>query len=127
MMTRIFCDVDDFCQTFEPDFNLFLIEACGRKRIKSESLALSEIMTIVIMFHRSGYRCLKHFYINNVLKHWNKYFNKLVSYNRFVELIPKALLALCAFLKCRYGKPTGISYIDATGLAVCTKTRSKKT
>ena len=126
MMTEIFCDTDDFCQSFEPEFNQFLLSFCGRKRIVNESLSISEIMTIVIMFHRSGYRCFKDYYIKHVKKHWQKYFPTLVSYNRFIELMPKALLALCCFLKTRFGKPTGISYIDATGLAVCANSRAKR-
>jgi len=78
------------------------------------------------MFHRSGYRYFKDFYIKNVQKNWKKYFPVLVSYNRFVELMPKALLALCSFLKTRFGKPTGISYIDSTSLAVCENSRAKR-
>ena len=27
MLTRIFCDMDDFCQSFEPELNNFLLES----------------------------------------------------------------------------------------------------
>jgi len=40
-----------------------------------------------------------------------------VSYSRFVELMPSALVPLCAFLQTRYGRVTGIAYIDSTPLA----------
>ncbi len=126
MLTRIFCDIDDFCQTFEPEFNKFLLETSCKKRIRSCRLSLSEIMTIVVQFQRSGYRCFKHFYLKSIVRHYRLFFPKIVSYNRFVELMPKALLALCTFMKSRYGKATGISYIDSTGLSVCTNKRIRR-
>ena len=60
------------------------------------------------------------------MQHYRHFFPELVSYNRFVELMPQALIALCAFMKSRYGKPTGISYIDSTGLSVCTNKRIRR-
>ena len=126
MLTRIFCDMDDFCQSFEPELNKFLLESDCKHRIRACRLSLSEIMTIVVQFHRSGYRCFKDFYLKSIRRHYLHLFPTLVSYNRFVELMPKALLALCAFMKSRYGKPTGISYIDSTGLAVCTNKRIRR-
>ena len=126
MLTAVFCDIDDFCLHFEPEFNQLLIDTCARQRIRKQSLSMSEVATIVVMFHFQGYRFLKDFYIKHVCKYWRDRFPGLVSYNRFVELIPQALMTLCAFLKTRYGKASGISYIDSTGLSVCTKSRVKR-
>ncbi|MDD7805053.1 MAG: transposase [Endozoicomonas sp. (ex Botrylloides leachii)] len=67
----------------------------------------------------SGYRCLKHFYINHICKYWREHCHELVSYNRFIELIPQALIVLSAFFQARYGKVS--SYIDSTGISVCEK------
>ena len=50
-------------------------------------MSLSEIMTIVIAFHGSGFRTFKEFYTLQVLPHWKKAFPNLVSYNRFIELM----------------------------------------
>ena len=48
------------------------------------------------------------------------YFPKLVSYNRFVELMQEALIPLILYMtKFRTGKCTGISFIDSTTLNVC--------
>ena len=33
---------------------------------RAGKLSVPEIMTIMILFHNSGYRCLKHFYLNEV-------------------------------------------------------------
>ncbi|TWJ14134.1 DDE family transposase [Bacteroides zoogleoformans] len=41
----------------------------------------------MILFHDSGYRCLKHFYLDKVCKHLRHLFPEVVSYNRFVEFI----------------------------------------
>ncbi len=37
-------------------------------------MSLSELMTIVIMLHRSGYRTFKHYYIRYVREFWQQYF-----------------------------------------------------
>jgi transposase len=47
------------------------------------------------------------------------YFPQLVSYPRFIELMPQALLPLCCYLQTRKGRCTGIAFIDSTPLAVC--------
>ncbi len=46
-------------------------------------------------------------------------FPKLVSHNRFVELIKGAALLLCAYLRSRFGRCTGTTFVDSTALAVC--------
>jgi Transposase DDE domain len=42
-----------------------------------------------------------------------------VSYNRFVELLPGALVPLCCFLVSRFGRCSEISFIDSTQISVC--------
>jgi hypothetical protein len=83
------------------------------KRCRSR-MSLSEIMTIVIAFHGSGFRTFKEFYTLQVLPHWKKAFPNLVSYNRFVELMPWCLMLLCCFLNTCKGEVTGISFVDST-------------
>ena len=43
----------------------------------------------------------------------------LVSYNRFVELMPSVLVPLCAYLHSCYRRCTGVNFIDSTPLTVC--------
>jgi hypothetical protein len=43
----------------------------------------------------------------------------LVSYPRFVALMPTVLGPLCAYLRTHYGRCSGISFIDSTTLSVC--------
>lgn len=119
-ITQIFCEVDDFCQRFEylMQSQLQLPARTGEK-LSQSGLQRSEIMTIVIAFHGSGYRTFKEFYTLQVLPDWRRDFPRLVSYNRFVELMPWSLMLLCCYLSRRLGDVTGINFIDSTKLAVC--------
>ncbi len=81
-------------------------------------------MTIVIAFHGAGLRTFKDFYRLTVLPHWQKAFPNLVSYNRFVELMPWGLMLLCCFANTRKGEMTGIAFIDSTPLEVCHPARA---
>lgn len=85
------------------------------------SLSLGEIMTVCISFHLSGYRTFKGNYTNFITKYYKSYFPKLVSYNRFVELMRYAALPMALFTKssASYNPCTGISFADYTTLDVC--------
>lgn len=115
----IFCDVDDFCQTFAPVWQQFLLPAQPKQRDRKFGLCLSEVMTIVIQFHLSGYRTFKAYYTEQVLVHQRAEFPGLVSYNRFIELFPLTFVPLCVYLKTRFGTCSGLSFVDSTKLSVC--------
>lgn len=118
-LLELFCDVDDFMQAFLPFWHKALLESGTVKRFRSTQLSESEIMTIMILFHQSHYRHFKAFYQQHVKEHLSAEFPKLVSYNRFVELMPRVLLPLLVYLDQRKGKCTGISFVDSTPLRVC--------
>ncbi len=115
----IFCDVDDFCKAYE--------EYCRNKLLMNKEevvprtrMSLSEIMTILIMYHLSGYKTFKWYYIKYVMVHQRKDFPDLLSYNRFVEIMKFALVPLILYtIKARFGKCSGISFVDSTPLKVC--------
>jgi Transposase DDE domain len=115
----VFCDIDDFCQFFEPLWKRRLLSSGARQRERAGCLCLSEVMTIIVLFHASQYRNFKSYYTEEVMKHYAGAFPRLVSYHRFVELMPAALVPLCAYLQTRKGKCSGISFIDSTSLKVC--------
>lgn len=115
----VFCDIDDFCLLFEPLWRTRLLAAAPRRRQRTMTLCLSEVMTIIVLFHSSGYRNFKTYYTQHVLKHMAGAFPRLVSYNRFVELMPSAIVPLCGYLQTRKGECSGISFIDSTSLKVC--------
>jgi hypothetical protein len=120
----LFCDVDDFCKIFLPVWNRQLLASGQKQRQRARSLTMSEIMTILIAFHQSHYRDFKAYYTEQVLKSWRSEFPGLVSYTRFVEYIPAALVPLIMFLRTQcLGCCTGISFIDSTALDVCLNQR----
>ena len=107
----IFCALDDFCQWFEPWWEQRLLELAPKRRGRR---CLSEVMTILGGVPLSGYRTFKHYYLGEVLRHQRPYFPGLVSYNRLVELLPGTLVPWCCFLVSRFGRCSGISFIDTT-------------
>jgi hypothetical protein len=123
-IVALFCDIDDFCLRFEPPWHQHLLAQGARFRQREATLTLSEVMTIEVAFHESGYRTFKDFYLRYVLPYLNWAFPRLVSYNRFVDLMQEALVPLCAYLQTRRGHSQGIAFIDSTLLAVCHPKRS---
>jgi hypothetical protein len=123
-IVALFCDLDDFCWQFEPAWQQHQITEGSRHRWREQRLCLSEVMTIVISFHQSGYRTFKDYYLRYVTPHLRWAFPQLVSYTRFVELMPEALVPLCASLQTRKGQSQGVAFIDSTLLAVCHPQRS---
>ena len=81
-------------------------------------------MLIMILFHDSGYRYFKHFYLEKVCKRLRHLFPKIVSYNRIVELEREVVIPLALFIKkVLLGKCTGISFVDSAPLRVCKNQR----
>ena len=116
---ELFCDVDDFCRAFEPLWHKQCLASASKQRNRARELALSEIMTILILFHQSHYRTFKAFYTEHVCLDLRGDFPGLVSYTRFVEFFPTALVPLCVYLHSCLGACSGISFVDSTRLAVC--------
>jgi len=123
-LVELFVHVDDFCQAFLPELEQHLLQSGAIQRRRERSLTMSEIMTILIHFHQSHYRNFKAYYCEHVLPHLRGEFPGLVSYTRFVDFIPSALLPLCAYFRhtC-LSDCTGVSFIDSTSLDVCLNQR----
>lgn len=125
---EIFCLADDFCIFFDRFLERYSLrsETSAHKRNyhRNPKMSKSEVMLILILFHASGYRCLKHYYLQYVCVHLKHLFPHPVSYNRFVELEKEVVLPLAIFVKkvC-LGKCTGISFVDSTPLRVCRNQR----
>lgn len=122
-LLELFVSVDDFCQVFLPFWESKLLAEGSRKRRRSGQLSTSEVMTILIHFHQSQYRNFKAYYTEYVCQHLCAEFPKLVSYERFVILMPSVLGPLSAYLKSLYGGCRGLSFIDSTALKVCNNHR----
>jgi hypothetical protein len=118
MLVDIFCHIDDFCKVLEKEKNKKLIgknKNSGRK----PRLIMSEILTIIIYYQISGYKNFKLYYQWHVQIHMKNDF-KLVSYNRFVELMQEAMLPLMFYFKVFGTRDcTGISIVDSIPIKVC--------
>jgi hypothetical protein len=64
----VFYDIDDFCLFFEPRWQQQLMTSQSRQHRRASSLCLSEVMTIIVLFHASSYRNFKSYYTEQVMK-----------------------------------------------------------
>lgn len=123
-LVELFCIVDDFIKEIMPELQQNMLPKAN-KRGPTCRLSQSEIMSIIISFHQSHYRNFKAYYTQYVKKYLHKDFALLVSYSRFVELMPSVLLLLCLFVHFQSKTATGIYFIDSTILAVCHHKRAR--
>jgi len=118
-IVTLFCRIDDFCRHFEPVFKQKLLAEKPKQRRRAEKMSLSEVMTIIVYFHTSGYRNFKQYYLEYVQRHLRAEFPALVSYNRFVELMQAAVVPLSVYLENCKASCSGIAFVDSTSIAVC--------
>lgn len=95
-LLELFCDVDDFWQGIERQRQAAVSSRAGQA-LRKPGLCASEMMTILIHFHQSGYRCFKDYYQEQVLKHLRAEFPGAMSYSRFVWLMPRVVVLLWAY------------------------------
>ena len=122
-LLELFCAVDDFCIQMEGQREGRLLRDGNSQRQRAGQLCESEALTIMIHFHQSQYRTFKAYYQQYVQRHLQTEFPHLISYARFVQRMPRLLGWLCLYLFSRFGVCTGISFVDATFIAVCDNRR----
>ena len=97
---ELFCMADDFCKFFDRMVAQYTFKsAVKRSYDRNSTMSKAKIMLIIILFHDSNYRCLKHFYQEHVCKHLRHLFPEVVSHNRFVELEREVAPPLTLFIK----------------------------
>lgn len=117
-ITALFFCIDEFCKAFEEWEKHRLIDT-GKTRNRSCEMSLSEMLTIMVVFHFSPCKNFKYFYLIH-LSHFHKLdFPNLLSYSRFVQLMPRFFVPLCILLQNLFGEQTGIYIADATSLPMC--------
>ncbi len=126
-LITLFYIVDTFCVTYEPIWRKSLIESGARKRNRLCRMSLSEILTIMVYFHSSGYRTFKWYYERQVLgsSYMHSCFPNAVSYTRFLELMTEHITPIGEFLLwlCSLSDRSGTYFIDSTSLVVCSNLR----
>jgi hypothetical protein len=116
-LLEIFVWSDDFVKSS----SVHALPAPLGQRRRQPALSLSEIATILIFYHHSGYKCFEYYYQRCVLKDLRSCFPKAPSYSRFVQLIPRCLRLLhcmSQFLGRVHSGP-GLYFIDSKKLPVC--------
>lgn len=121
---EIFSMCDDFSKGFDSVVSKSAITGVNSERKRefhrNGKMSNSEVMTFLILFHNSGYRCFKYFYLDHVCKHMRYMFPKTLSYDRFVELQKLVVIKLAVFVTTvLMGKWACICFINSTPLRVC--------
>jgi len=115
---RYFARLTISARHFFPEGKERLLKGRGRRGPEG-GLADSEVMTLVVMYHRSRFRDFKTFYRAYALGWWRRFFPDAPCYERFIAIQGRVLVPLVLFLSSRMGQKTGIYYVDSTPLEVC--------
>ena len=83
-ITALFFCIDEFCKAYEEWEKHRLIDT-GKERHRACEMTLSEMLTIMVMFHVSPCKVFKYFYTVHVAHIHKQDFPHLVSYNRFAS------------------------------------------
>ena len=122
-LTEIFVSLDDFVKKLStaPEYNSECIF------MEESQMSKSELMTIVVFYHHSGFRCMKWYYEAGIGKYLRSYFPKAFSYSHFVNSIHKVYRELMLYLfLCCMGRPTEANYLDSKRLEVCHMKREQQ-
>ncbi len=128
MLTTIFYHSDEFFKNFENDkigsaTDTTSVACINKTHNLQNTLSIPEIITIATYFHYSGYRHFKVYYEKEIRGHLKTAFTKVISYNRFLEVMQENIAYLMFFSMALNADPTGVAYIDSTPIAVCKNRR----
>jgi hypothetical protein len=126
-ITEMFCFIDDFCKFIKSELAKRALESGVkiRRPTRIPGLTESEIITIILLFHKSPIKNFKCFY-KYYLPQYMSEFPKMPTYERFVILQQSVLPLLAAMLKCLFVRHDNIAFIDSTPLTVCHNKRRFK-
>src|SRR5918995_1149149 len=114
-IVEVFCEVDDFCQAFLPQWEAFLIGPGGpAPRGPHVDQRDHHAAACTPQF---GFQVSQE--LLSRLRRAAGYFPGMPCYEHFVALQKSAFVALVVFLLSHLGTRTGLYYIDSTALPVC--------
>lgn len=118
-LIHLFIMMDDFCialETWKQNHPQY-----GRSTTRRPVMSNSEMLTLLVFYQISGYKCFQYYYEELVATTLRGYFPQQVSYPRFVALIPRLLPGLYLFLKWQtlLSRRDGTYFIDSKKLPVC--------
>lgn len=123
-VVEVFCFIDDFCQQVRDYLATHPLPAGLQARAgagRKASLSESEVLTILVLYHLSGFKCFMYFYQRLVLGELRSYFPQACSYPQFLALARQACCHafLLAHYRCGLSGRSGHYYIDSKKLPVC--------
>jgi Transposase DDE domain len=110
--------VDEFCTLYAMQQRSCALPS-SKQRNRAGQMSMGEMVTIMVYFHLSGYKCFKHFYLQRICSSYKREFPRLHSYSRFVQLMPSLLLPCAMLIHALRGEETGVYFMDSTTLSVC--------
>lgn len=123
-LIEVFCEIDDLLN----DYKIYREEQGTPIKELQTHLSCSEILTILVMYHLSGYKNFEYYYKNQILGRNKKDFPKAVKYQTFLGYIPKCEQAILLWLvyMCSKSKRTNMYIVDSKKLEVCHIKREKQ-
>lgn len=127
LLLKIYVETDDLLKSFQHWSEQRVI---GRFLFpkRQPQLSASEIATILVSYHLSGYKCFEYYYRECILKTYRSCFPEAPSYGRFVcytaWVLP--LLLLLLLYKCSQSLRSGYYFIDSKKLPVCHLRRERE-
>jgi hypothetical protein len=120
----VFCFIDDFWQEVQHYLSTHPLPAGLQPRSgvgRKATLSVSEVLTILTLYHLSGFKCFAYFYERLVQGELKSYFPGVCSYPQFLLLSRQACFHafLLAHYRCSLSVRTGHYYIDSKKLPVC--------
>lgn len=127
-LTEIFIECDDFLKGINEFIDArSLPDPNGSAKKQERKMTESEMMTIMIYYHFSGFKCFKWYYNYVIKKLFKSYFPQSFSYNRFIHLMSELNIYMTFFMTaCRLSFPTAGNYIDSKKLVVSHNRRIKQ-
>src|SRR5262249_55866170 len=124
-ITSLYYFIDEFCKVYE-DWERHRLLPSGRERLRACQLPLSEMLTIMVVFHLSPCKNFKCFSLGFLGFRNRTVFRFLFSYARFVALMPRLFLPLHLLLHSLMGDETGFYFMDSPHLGVCHNRRIER-
>jgi len=123
-----FCKIDDLTIVFQDFEARNCLFTSNYNPTRKPQLADSEIITILVLYHQSGYKTFKDFYTRFALKALKPYFPKIVSYSRFLTLMKRTFMTIMGIIQilCLSMSRNGVYFVDGTKLPVCHNRRIKR-
>jgi len=125
-LIELFCDIDDLHKAFI-EYQKSKGLGPSRKPTRTLQLSGSEIATILVAYHYSGYKCFEYYYRQLILGSYAHCFPEAPSYECFLSYISKAidLMVLWLLLTISRSRRTGLYFGDSKTLKVCHLRREK--